>query len=455
MALGKRKPAQQPLWIASRDLPRSPGHPFYAALNRLLTEAGFDRFVEQLCAPYYADNVGRPGIAPGVYFRMLLIGYFEGLGSQRGIAWRCSDSLSLREFLGLAADQPSPDHSSLTVIRQRLPLEVHEQVFVAVLAIARERKLLRGKTVAVDSTTLEANAAMKGIVHRHSGEDWKKYLKRLAEEAGLAHPTQADLRRFDRGRRRKRVSNQQWRSPTDPDSRIARMKDGRTRLAYKAEHVVDLESDLILAATVQTATRSDPETLPESLIAAQANLVMSGSETAIGEVVADKGYHKAETLAECEAWGVRTYVPSRRERHHRRWTDKPASWQAAYRANARRVRGARGKRLSRLRSEKPERSFAHVCGTGGARRTWIRGLADVGKRHLIAAAAYNLSVIMRELCGKGTPRSLQGAAGALHWSLGALVRVAHRLAALVAVIVTMVTYHPQSGRVGRPMPLAA
>lgn len=455
MALGRRKPAQQPLWVANGELPRSPGHPFYAALNRLLAEAGFDRFVEQMCAPYYADNVGRPGIAPGVYFRMLLVGYFEGLGSQRGIAWRCSDSLSLREFLGLAPSQPSPDHSSLTVIRQRLPLEVHEQVFVAVLAIARERKLLRGKSVAVDSTTLEANAAMKGIVHKHSGEDWKKYLKRLAEEAGIANPTQADLRRFDRGRRRKRVSNQEWRSPTDPDSRIARMKDGRTRLAYKAEHVVDLESDLILAATVQTATRSDPETLPESLITAQASLAMCGSETAIVDVVGDKGYHKAETLAQCEAWGLRTYIPSRRERHDRRWTDKPPAWEAAYRANARRVQGARGKRLSRLRSELPERSFAHVCGTGGARRTWIRGLAEVGKRHLIAAAARNLSVIMRALHGVGTARSLQGAARALLGPQTALVRVVHRLVILVSVVITSVVYYPRTGRVWRPMPLAA
>lgn len=441
MALGRRKPPQQPLWIAHGELPRSPGHPFYAALNRLLAEAGFDRFVEELCAPYYADNVGRPGIAPGVYFRMLLVGYFEGLGSQRGIAWRCSDSLSLREFLGLAPHQPSPDHSSLTVIRQRLPLEVHEQVFVKVLAIARERKLLRGKTVAVDSTTLEANAAMKGIVHKHSGEDWKKYLKRLAEEAGIVNPTEADLRQFDRGRR-KRVSNQEWRSPTDPDARIAKLKDGRTRLAYKAEHVVDLESDLILAAPVTTATRSDPETLPESLITAQASLVMSGSETKIAAAVADKGYHKAETLAECEAWGIRTYIPARRERCRRRWADKPRAWEMAYRANARRVAGPLGKRLSRRRSEHSERSFAHVCETGGARRTWIRGLAEIGKRHLLAAAAHNLSVIMRALYGVGTARGLQGLAGAAAAASVAVLWALHACLAFTATLIRSVVHRP-------------
>jgi transposase len=439
MALGRRKPEPRQFWFASSELPRSPGHPFYAALNRLLAEVEFDRFVEELCAPYYADNVGRPGIAPGVYFRMLLIGYFEGLNSQRGIAWRCSDSLSLREFLGLAPSQASPDHSSLTVIRQRLPLEVHEQVFVRVLAIAREKKILRGKTVAVDATTLEANAAMKGIVHKHSGEDWKKYLRRLAEEAGIVNPTEADLRRFDRGRH-KRVSNQEWTSPTDPDARIARLKDGRTRLAYKAEHVVDLGSDLILAAPVATATRSDPETLPESLITAQASLAMSGSEVAIAEVVADKGYHKAGTLAQCEAWSIRTYIPSRRERRRRRWTNKPSSWQRAYRANARRVQGAHGKRLSRLRSEHSERSFAHVCETGGARRTWIRGLAEVGKRHLITVAAHNLSVIMRSLYGVGTARGLQGLTRAAVAASGAVLGALHALLALVAVLIRSLIY---------------
>jgi transposase len=411
MALGRRKSEQRPLWIAHDDLPRSPGHPFYAALNRLLAESDFDRLVEELCAPYYSDGQGRPGIPPGVYFRMLLVGYFEGIGSQRGIAWRCSDSLSLREFLGLAAGQASPDHSSLTVIRQRLPLMVHEQVFVQVLAIARKRHLLRGRAVAVDSTTLEANAAMKSIVHRHSGDDWKQYLTHLAEAEGLKNPTDADLRRFDRGRRKK-VSNKQWRSATDPDSRIARMKNGRTHLAYKAEHVVDLETDIVLAATVRAADVGDTETLLASVITAQAAMVMSGSEAGIESVVGDKGYHKAELLADCEELGLRTYIPSKRERHRRRWADKPASWEKAYRGNARRATGDHGKRLGKLRSEYVERSFAQVCVTGGARRTWIRGTDEIGKRYLISVAARNLGVIMRAVTGVGTARSLQGRKGA-------------------------------------------
>ncbi len=414
MALGKRKSEQQELWIATTELPRSPGHPFYRKLNRLLAEADFDRFAESLCAPYYADGVGRPGIPPGVYFRMLLVGYFEGIGSQRGIAWRCSDSLSLREFLGLPPSENTPDHSSLTVIRKRLPLAVHEQVFVKVLAIAQAHKLLDGKTLGVDATTLEANAAMKSIVRTDTGEDWKAYLRRLAEEAGIEDPTDEDLRRFDRKRKNKKVSNDQWQSPTDPDSRITKMKDGRTHLAYKAEHAVDLKTEFILSATIHPGDRADGETLGESLATAQANLILAGNDTAVREVAADKGYHKAEALAECDQWAVRTYIPERKQRQRRRWTDKPPEYRSAVYANRRRVKGERSKRLQRLRSERVERSFAHVCETGGARRTWTRGLVKVGKRYLIQAAARNLGLIMRALFGMGTPRSLQGSLGLVY-----------------------------------------
>src|SRR6516162_6383882 len=182
MALGRREGSYGEMWIATNRLARSPGHPFYERLNRVLGAAGFDRFVEERCKPFYAAGHGRPSIPPGVYFRMLMVGYFEGIDSQRGIAWRCSDSLALREFLGLAMSERAPDHSSLTVIRQRLPLELHEEVFAFVLRILIERGLYKGKTLAVDATMLEANAAMKSIVRRDSGEGWKKYIKRLAQE---------------------------------------------------------------------------------------------------------------------------------------------------------------------------------------------------------------------------------------------------------------------------------
>lgn len=409
MALGKRKGIQSEVWIPAQDIPRSPGHPFYKALNRLLAEAKFDAFVEKLCQPYYAEH-GRPGIPPGVYFRMLLVGYFEGINSQRGIAWRCSDSLSLREFLGFGPTGDTPDHSSLTVIRQRLPLTVHNQVFVFCLKLARERGLLQGKTIAVDSTNLAANAAMKSIVRKGSGEQWDAYLQRLAEEEGVENPTAEDARRLDRRRRGKKVSNQDWESPTDPDSRIARMKDGTTHLAHKAEHAVDVASDLIVAAVIHPADRSDHETVAETVAEAQVNAEAAGVKEPAREVVADKGYHSAETVAGFTAAGMRTYIPEpKTSGRHRLWKGKPAAQKRAVLSNRRRMRGARGKRLSRQRSEKAERSFAHTCETGGGRRTQVRGRTEVAKRHLIQGFAYNLGVLMRALFGVGTPRSMQGA----------------------------------------------
>ena len=412
MSLGRRRTTHQgELFLTSADLPPSPGHPFYDRLNRLLADADFDRFVEDLCAPHYAADVGRPSLPPGTYFRMLFVGYFEGLDSQRGIAWRCADSASLRAFLGLPPTQPSPDHSTLSKVRDRLPQVVHERVFAHVLAIARGENLLRGKTVAVDATTLEANAAMRAIVRKDTGEDYKTYLRRLAAEAGMVNPTDDDLRRFDKGRKKK-TSNREWASATDPDSKIARMKDGRTRLAYKAEHAVDLDSGLVVAAAIHPADAGDPATLVDSVLRAQVNLVRAGSEEDVNEAVADKGYHKAEVLADCADAGFRTYIPEPK-RGPRVWADKPASWRRATAANRRRMRGGRGKRLQKRRSELVERSFAHVCETGGGRRTWLRGREKVTKRYLIQVAAFNLGVVMRAVCGVGKPRMLQGAGRAV------------------------------------------
>lgn len=414
MAMGKRDVEQQQELFITRDrLPRSPGHVFFQKLNRLLREAGFDAHVEARCEPYYAQGQGRPSVPPGVYFRMLLVGYFEGINSQRGIAWRCSDSLSLREFLGIPWGEASPDHSSLSHIRNRLPLEAHQAVFVWVLGLAEERKLLKGQTVAVDSTTLEAGAAMKSIVRKDTGEDWNDYLTRLMQEQGLltnedARPSDEDLRKFDKARKNKRVSNAEWESPTDPDSRIARMKDGTTHLAYKAEHVVDLDTEIILAAEIYPATAADTATLEDSLHVAQTNQRAAGSEQAIEEVAADKGYHANETIANLdEHTSYRTYIPEPELPCDRVWTDKPPEQRRAVYNNRRRTRGAHGKRLQRLRSERVERTFAHVCETGGARRTWLAGIDQVRKRYLLSAAAHNLGVLMRSLFNMGTPRGLQ------------------------------------------------
>ncbi len=407
--LGRRTAPPTDRVITFIDLPPAPAHPFYDRLNRLLDEATFDLLVEDLCRPYYAQGMGRPGLPPGVYFRMLFVGYFEGLDSQRAIAWRCSDSLSLRAFLGIPLTEATPDHSSLTVIKRRLPLAVHEHVFAFVLQVAQEKKLLRGKTVAVDATTLEANASMKTIVRRDTGEQWKEYVQGLMAADGIESPTDEEIRRYDR-KRKKKVSNKDWSSPTDPDSRITKMKDGTTHLAYKAEHAVDVDSEFVLAATVHRADQADSATLVGSVLHAQVNLVLAGSEQEIEEAVADKGYHKAETLAECERFNTRPYIPEPQGKEYT-WTDKPASWREATRRNRRRVQGARSKRLQKKRSELVERSFAHVCETGGGRRTWLRGLENVTKRYVVQVAAHNLGLLMRKVFGIGKPRRLQGAGG--------------------------------------------
>jgi len=417
MAMGKRKPRQESLFITTDRLAQSPGHPFYQKLNTLLDVAGFDRWIEQRCRQYYEqeEKRGQPSVPPGVYFRMLLVGYFEGIDSQRGIAWRCADSLSLRQFLGVPLEQGTPDHSTLTNTRKRLPAEVFDEVFQFVLRIAVAKGLVAGRTVGVDSTTLEANAAMKSIVRRDTGEDWKEYVTRLMREEGVLgpkqEPTAEEVRRFDKKRTGKKVSNEDWVSETDADARIAPMKDGRTHLAYKAEHVVDLQSDLVLAAEVLAADQADTATLADSVMAGQINLQGAGSRAEIEEVAADKGYHAAATLELCAALELRTYIPERRSRHRSRWVDKPAEYRQAVYANRRRVRRAKSKRLQRRRSEVCERTFAHICDTGGARRSWLRGLVDVSKRYLIAAAAHNLGRLLRLLTGVGKPKALQGAGG--------------------------------------------
>lgn len=413
MALGRRKGEHQEQFLASTDLPRAPGHPFYVELNRLLGRHRFDRFVEKLCEPYYAQ-IGRPGIPPGVYFRMLFVGYFEGIGSQRGIAWRCADSLSLREFLGLGPTDRTPDHSSLTVIRKRLPLEAYMEVFAFVLKLAHKEGLFEGKIAGMDATLLEANAAMKSIVRRDTGEDWKAYVRALAAEEGVEIDDDEDLRRFDKKRKKKGVSNKDWVSETDPDSRIMRMKTGRTHLAYKAEHAVDLKTGLVLAAEIYRGDLSDGDSLAVTTKKAKQAVRRVVRRNRLRDMVADKGYHKTAALADVTRLGLRSYVPEREDVWQRVWTDKPEAHKRAVYANRRRVRGARNPQLQRKRTEILERSFAHACETGGGRRCWLRGLDANRKRHLVLVAGLNLGVVMRMLTGFGSPRSLQGLSLLLH-----------------------------------------
>jgi transposase len=406
---------QGEFWIPTSQIAASPGHPFYEHVNRLFAREGFDRFVEARCAQFYHESLGRPSIPPGAYFRMLLIGYFEGLDSERAIAWRCADSLALRTFLGYRLTETTPDHSSLSRIRQRIDAETHHAVFTWVLKVVAKHGLLKGQTIGIDATTLEANAAMKSIVRRDTGEDYQAFLRRLAKASGIETPTQADLANLDR-KRKKKASNQDWTNPHDPDAKITRMKDGRTHLAHKAEHAVDLDTGAIVAVTLQGADAGDTT----------AGEALSGGF--LKEVVADKGYHSSETVRDFAEMETRTYI-SEPDRGRRNWEGK-ADEQAAVYGNRRRIRGRRGKALLRRRGEFLERPFAHCYDRGGMRRTHLRGHPKILKRLLIHVAGFNLALVMRSALGMGTPRGLADLSAALSSLAHGLVLPRHAVFAL-------------------------
>ena len=402
--MGKRKSEQAPLWIPTTELPVSPGHPFYVRLNEVLEGAGFDRFVEAQCRPFYAPVMGRPSLAPGRYFRLLLVGYFEGLDSERGIAWRAADSLAVRHFLGLGLDEAAPDHSTISRTRRLIDLEAHQAVFTWVQERLVEAQLLRGKTVAVDATTLEANAAMRSIVRRDTGESYQKFLTRLATASGLKTPTREALARLDR-RRKKRTANAEWVNPADPDAKVTQLKDGRTHLAHKVEHAVDLDTGALVAVTLHGADVGDTTSLLATTLTAAEQLatVHASAPTAL---IGDRGYHSNDTLLTLRALGLRAYL-AEPDRGRRCWTKEPEAQQPVY-GNRRRVAGPRGRRLMRRRGEYVERTFAHVYDTGGLRRLHLRGHPNILKRLIVHAGAFNLGLLMRHVFGRGTPRGLQG-----------------------------------------------
>lgn len=413
------------MWVATQDLPRSAGHPFYTRLNEILDQHDFDGFVESLCARFYADE-GRPGLPPGRYFRLLLIGYFEGLDAERAIAWRAEDSFSLRAFLRLVLPEAPPDHSTISRTRRLIDVETHEAVFTWILQRLADTGLVKGTTVGIDATTLEANAALRSIVRRDTGESYQEFLIKLAQASGIETPTRADLARIDR-KRKKKGSNDDWTYPHDPDAKITKMKDGRTHLAHKAEHTVDLETGAIVSVTVQDANDGDTETSIETLFqAAEQIAIVRPDGDGLEEVVGDKGYHSNQTLVNLEAVGVRSYI-SEPDRGRRHWTRQPKARAAVYR-NRRRIRGTRGLRLLRLRGERLERPFAHLYETGGMRRVYLRGHTNILKRLLIHTGGFNLGLLMRQLIGVGTPRGLQGRFIAV---LATLVTVARALSARV------------------------
>jgi transposase len=344
MAMGKRKQRlrQSTIWIATSDLPTTAAHPFYERINQILDKAGFDAHVEKLCAPFYAERMGRPSLAPGRYFRLLVVEYFEGLDSERAIAWRAADSFALRQFLDLELPEAPPDHSTISRTRRLIDLETHREVFTWILNQLAEAGLVKGKTIGMDATTLEAHAALRSIVRRDTGESYQEFLTRLAEASGIETPTREELARLDRKRKNK-GSNDDWTHPHDPDAKITKMKDGCTHLAHKAEHAVDLETGAVVAVTVQGADQGDTTTSTKTLIEAaeQIEAVVPDSKGP-KEVVADKGYHSNQALVNLEAVGVRSYI-SEPDQGRRNWRDNPEARDAVYR-NRNCSLAARGKR---------------------------------------------------------------------------------------------------------------
>ena len=473
MAMGRKdRDRQETMWIASGEIVRGEGHVFYVALNNLFRRHSFDQFVEGLIetSGIFADGVGRPSVAPGIYFRMSLVGYFEGLSSERGIAWRCADSMSLREFLGYELTQETPDHSTLSRWRRKLPEKAHREVFEWVVKMAREEGILKGRKVAIDATTLEANAAMKTIVRKADGATYQDYLKKLAKAEGIEHPTPKDLQRMDRKRRGKKVSNRNWKSKTDGHARIARLKDGRTRMAYKVENAMDIESRITVASEVHAADQGDSKTIGKTLLSADETVMNAGVAGGITDAIADRGYHADTVLEEMEIKGYRAYIaePNRGRRNwkaqrRRDGDDVVTRRQRVFYVSRRRSRSRRGRSLQKKRAEYPERGFAHLKRTGGLARVFVRGRREVTKKVQSYVAAANLGVILHALLGIGTPRSLQGrlrkALAAVFTLVGSLIahfRPAHRprIPFVAWRAVTVVIRHLRVGQPLRPFKLA-
>ncbi len=444
--MGTRENEQPPLWVATSDLPTSPGHPFYARLNTILEAEGFDRFVEDQCRRFYAPVMGRPGLEPGRYVRLLLIGYFEGLDSERGIAWRAADSLAVRRFLRLGLEEGAPDHSTISRTRRLIDLETHRAVFTWVQQRLVAAGLLKGRTIAIDATTLEANAAMRSIVRRDTGESYQAFLTRLAETSGIKTPTREVLARLDR-KRKKKTSNKDWTNPYDPDAKVTKMKDGRTHLAHKAEHAVDLDTGAMVAVTLQGADEGDTTTIRETATAAADQIEDAQADVddpqPLEEIIGDKGYHSNQSMVDLEAVGIRSYIaePDRGRR----------DWSKVHR-NRRRIRGARGRRLMRQRGERIERSFAHLYDTGGMRRTHLRGHENILKRLLIHAGGFNLGLLVRSILGVGTPRGLQGRLAAVFAAVLTFIAVTQRRFTKIRAVQRVIA--AMRGRITLPTTLA-
>ena len=414
----KKTPNEAPaLWIATTDLPATPATGFYAKLDQVLAERQFGEAVRRLCASSYdgdAQKGGRPGIDPEVYVKMLMVGFFENLASERAIAARCADSLAIRAFLHYELTEATPHHSSFTVIRQRLPLDVYEQVFGLILAALHAAKLLRGKHLAIDTSVLEANASLRSLTHRLTGEKYRQYVKRLATTAGVDVTDPRAVSAFDRKRKGRTTSNTEWQNPHDPDAKVGPDKKGVTRMIYKPEHVVDLETGAILDVALKPGDEPDAAEVPTRVRDAEERVNAAAGEppgvARVQTVVGDMGYCALEALVELQTAGIRTAIPD--PVVNRQVRKLPDDQRQALRSAQQTLRSKSGRWLMRHRGEFAERSFVHVLDYGGARRTTLRGNENILKRYLIQAACLNLSILLRHLTGIGTLKQTWAASAA-------------------------------------------
>jgi transposase len=418
MFIAKKKAGQSEFWIAADRVVTSTKGGFYAKLDETLESFGFAAKVRELCLPAYdKSGVGRPGIDPAVYLKMLMVGFFEDLTSEREIAARCADSISIRAFLHYELTEATPDHSSLSIIRRRLEGPIYEQVFALVLAALQAHGLLRGRNVGIDSSVMEANASLRGLVNRNTGEAYWDYVKRLAAQSGIDPEDSAAVRRFDR-KRPKKMSNQEWENPDDPDAKIGPKKDGATDMIYKPQTVVDLDTGAIVGAEVLPGNQADNHEVATAILEAQQNInaarVEDPDQMTVETATGDKGYYALGQLQALQQEAIKTVIcdPVRNRRMDQLKPDE----QRAVTAAARSVSSNYGKELLSKRGQHIERGFAHILDCGGMRRATLRGRLNLQKRFKLAAAFYNLSQLMRKLCGVGTPKQWaamgRGAVGA-------------------------------------------
>jgi transposase len=404
-----KAPREEEFWVEKRRLPAVKAGTFYRKLDETLREMEFAEKVREICRPSYKDasSGGRPGIVPAVYFKMLMIGFFENLPSERAIASRCEDSLSLRAFLGYDLAESTPDHSSLSVIRTRLGVEVYQGALEIVLTGLYEHGLLKGRDLGIDSSIIEANASLRELQHRNTEEAYWEYVKKLAAEAGIDPDDTGAVRRFDKRRKGRRTSNEDWVNPHDPDAKVGRTKDGACDMVYQPEHLTDLETGAIIRAEVRTGDRGDSQELSGRVLEGCRTLAQvceDPMQEKVGRsLTADEGYFSVEEVCALQGEGIRTVMGD--PHGPRRNKDKQCKVTRQTLNSARRaVKSKSGKALLKRRGEHLERSFAHLLDHGGLRRATLRGAENLTKRQIAAAMAYDLSLLMRKIFGFGTPK---------------------------------------------------